>query len=174
MEAAGKTGTTNECKDGWFCGITPDYSMSVWVGYDEPRVLQNLYGSTYPASIWKAVMSELVKDSEHQEFTVPEEAEDFVYDPMGAMDYDSYMPGRDDDEVLSEGYTVRNYREDHMLADDADALMYEMSRLDTENEYYAKQWQKLYEEAEALIEQIYSRKLYAQESEKLRSLAETE
>ena len=61
-----------------------------------------------------------------------------------------------------------------MLADDADALMYEMSRLDTENEYYAKQWQKLYEEAEALIEQIYSRKLYAQESEKLKSLAETE
>ncbi len=174
VEAAGKTGTTNECKDGWFCGITPDYSMSVWVGYDEPRVLQNLYGSTYPASIWKAVMSELVKDSEHQEFTVPEEAEDFVYDPMGAMDYDSYMPGRDDDEVLSEGYTVRNYREDHMLADDADALMYEMSRLDTENEYYAKQWQKLYEEAEVLIEQIYSRKLYAQESEKLKSLAETE
>ncbi len=170
VEAAGKTGTTNECKDGWFCGITPDYSMSVWVGYDEPRVLQNLYGSTYPASIWKAVMTELVKDSVHFAFKEPEHVEDFVYHSVGAMDYENYLPGRNDNEVLSEGYTVKNYREDHILADNADAIMYEMSQLDTGNEYYAKEWQKLYDDAERLIEQIYSRKLYNHETEKLESL----
>lgn len=175
IEAAGKTGTTNECRDGWFCGITPDYSMSVWVGYDEPRVLQNLYGSTYPASIWKAVMTELVKDSTQTVFTEPEpdQEEEFVYSPLGAMDYDSYMPGRRDEEVLSEGYTVKNYREDHILADNAEAIMYEMSLLDTDSEYYAGEWQKLYQDAEALIEQIYSRKLYRQESEKLQSMRDS-
>ena len=171
VEVAGKTGTTNECKDGWFCGITPDYAMSVWVGYDEPRILENLYGATYPASIWKAVMSELVKDSPNTEFAQAEKEEDFRYDPSGAMDYGSYLPGRSDDEVLSEGYTVKNYREDHILADRAEALMYQMQELNLESEYYAKEWQKLYEEAKALVEQIYSRKLYAKESEKLESLS---
>lgn len=96
--------------------------------------------------------------------------EDFVYHSVGAMDYENYLPGRNDNEVLSEGYTVKNYREDHILADNADAIMYEMSQLDTGNEYYAKEWQKLYDDAERLIEQIYSRKLYNRETEKLESL----
>ncbi len=169
-EAAGKTGTTNECRDGWFCGITPDYSMSVWVGYDEPRVLQNLYGSTYPASIWKAVMTELVKDRPRTAFTVPEAMEDFVYSPVGAMDRESYLPGRGEEEVLSEGYTVKDYRDDHILADNADAIMYEMSLLDTGNAYYAGEWQKLCEDAEDLIGKIYSRKLRTKETQKLQAL----
>lgn len=174
VEAAGKTGTTNDCKDGWFCGVTPDYSMSVWVGYDEPRILENLYGATYPASIWKAVMSGLVEDSENRTFReVSEEAEaGSVYQPSGAQAYDSYLPGRDDNELLSEGYTVRNYREDHILADQAEALMYRMSGLDPEAD--REERQKLYEEAEALIGQIYSRKLFAQESAKLEAFSESD
>lgn len=172
VEAAGKTGTTNQCKDGWFCGITPDYSMSVWVGYDEPRILENLYGATYPASIWKTVMSELVKDSDRKKFGAPPEGtEEFSFDPGGAQDYDSYLPGRSDDEVLSDGYTVKNYREDHILADRAEAIMYQMSGMNREVEYYEKEWQKLYDEAESLIGQIYSRKLYNQEMQKLEALA---
>lgn len=170
VEAAGKTGTTNECKDGWFCGITPDYSMSVWVGYDEPKVLQNLYGSTYPASIWKAVMTRLAEDSTRTAFAKSEPEENFIYSPVGALDRDSYMPGRREEEVLSEGYTVKDYRDDHILADNADAIMYEMSLLDTGNAYYAGEWQKLYEDAEDLIGQIYSRKLRSKETEKLQAL----
>lgn len=60
MEAAGKTGTTNDSKDGWFCGVTPYYTISVWVGYDQPRTLSSLYGSSYPASIWKDAMLQLI------------------------------------------------------------------------------------------------------------------
>lgn len=171
VEAAGKTGTTNECKDGWFCGITPDFAMSVWVGYDEPRILENLYGATYPASIWKTVMSELVKDSTRVAFTLEEEHSDSAYYATGAMDYNSYLPGRSDDEVLSEGYTVRNYREDHILADRAEALMYQMQNLNLETAYYAQEWQKLWEEAEQLIGQIYSQKLRGKEMEKLQGLS---
>ncbi len=172
VEAAGKTGTTNECKDGWFCGVTPDYSMSVWVGYDEPRILKNLYGATYPASIWKTVMEELVKDSTDKSFTKSAEGEQVQLNPAGAQGYESYLPGRADDEVLSEGYTVRNYREDHMLADQAEAILYQISTLDPAAEGYPEERQRLYEEAKALIEQIYSRKLYTQEVEKLNSLGE--
>lgn len=172
VEAAGKTGTTNECKDGWFCGVTPDYSMSVWVGYDEPRILENLYGATYPASIWKEVMSGLIEDSSNKTFIKAEEEGEELYDRSGVQPYDSYLPGRDDNEVLSEGYTVKNYREDHMLADQAELIMYQMSGLSLENESDREEWQKLYQDAEHLVEQIYSRKLYAKESEKLKSLKE--
>lgn len=56
LAAAGKTGTTNGSKDGWFCGVTPYYTISVWVGYDTPKTLDNLYGATYPAGIWKDAM----------------------------------------------------------------------------------------------------------------------
>ena len=62
LAAAGKTGTTNASKDGWFCGVTPYYTVSVWVGYDTPRTLADLYGATYPASIWKDAMLYLTKD----------------------------------------------------------------------------------------------------------------
>lgn len=56
MAAAGKTGTTNDSKDGWFCGVTPYYSVAVWIGYDTPRTLESLYGGSYPASVWKDAM----------------------------------------------------------------------------------------------------------------------
>lgn len=56
IPAAGKTGTTNDSKDGWFCGVTPYYSVAVWIGYDTPRELESLYGGSYPASVWKDAM----------------------------------------------------------------------------------------------------------------------
>lgn len=34
---AGKTGTSNDAKDVWFVGMTPDYAIGVWIGYDEPK-----------------------------------------------------------------------------------------------------------------------------------------
>ncbi|MFP3156229.1 PBP1A family penicillin-binding protein [Lachnospiraceae bacterium ZAX-1] len=56
MPCAGKTGTTNENKDGWFVGYTRYYTTSVWVGYDMPKELPALSGATYPGSIWKNFM----------------------------------------------------------------------------------------------------------------------
>ena len=59
MSSAGKTGTTNDNKDGWFCGYTPYYTTSVWVGYDIPRKLDNLRGNTYPVRIWHNYMQDI-------------------------------------------------------------------------------------------------------------------
>ena len=53
---AGKTGTTNDHKDGWFCGFTPYYTTAVWVGYDSPKEVSDLYGSSYPGRTWKQYM----------------------------------------------------------------------------------------------------------------------
>ena len=72
IPAAGKTGTTNESKDGWFCGVTPYYTISVWVGYDTPQTLDNLWGATYPASIWKDAMLEMTDGMESVDFPYEE------------------------------------------------------------------------------------------------------
>lgn len=56
MTCAGKTGTTNDKKDGWFVGYTPYYTTSVWVGYDTPTTVSSLTGSSYPGTIWKTYM----------------------------------------------------------------------------------------------------------------------
>ncbi len=56
MSSAGKTGTTDDKKDGWFVGYTPYYTTSVWVGYDLPKTLNDLTGGSYPGSIWHMFM----------------------------------------------------------------------------------------------------------------------
>lgn len=67
-EAAGKTGTTNDNRDGWFCGITPYYTISVWVGSDDNTTVNGLSGSSYPAQIWKDAMYYMVKDLPDKSF----------------------------------------------------------------------------------------------------------
>ncbi|MHB8945160.1 MAG: transglycosylase domain-containing protein [Bacillota bacterium] len=54
--AAGKTGTTTDLVDAWFVGYTPNLAGAVWMGYDQPKAMHNVYGSTYPAQVWKAGM----------------------------------------------------------------------------------------------------------------------
>lgn len=56
MPSAGKTGTTNDNKDGWFAGYTRYYTTSIWVGYDMPAELPGLSGSTHPGAIWHTFM----------------------------------------------------------------------------------------------------------------------
>lgn len=58
MPSAGKTGTTNDNKDGWFAGYTRYYTTGVWVGYDMPAELPGLSGSTYPGAIWHTFMEQ--------------------------------------------------------------------------------------------------------------------
>ncbi len=57
--SAGKTGTTDDRKDGWFIGYTPYYTTSVWVGCDIPKAVEDLKGSSYPAAIWRDYMEQI-------------------------------------------------------------------------------------------------------------------
>lgn len=54
--AAGKTGTTDDNKDAWFIGFTPDLVAAVWMGYDNDGNLGSVTGGTIPAKIWHAFM----------------------------------------------------------------------------------------------------------------------
>lgn len=68
MPSAGKTGTTNENKDGWFAGYTRYYTTSIWVGYDQPEKLPGLAGSTYPGNIWHNYMAAIHENMTPMDF----------------------------------------------------------------------------------------------------------
>ncbi|MFC2954073.1 transglycosylase domain-containing protein [Marinicaulis aureus] len=54
--AAGKTGTTNDWRDAWFVGYTPQIIAGVWVGNDAYTPMDKVTGGNIPASIWKEFM----------------------------------------------------------------------------------------------------------------------
>jgi penicillin-binding protein 1A len=69
---AGKTGTTDDYKDNWFVGFTPDLVVAVWVGYDEPRSLgNNETGGSNAAPIFRDVMAAAMGSSPPIPFRAP-------------------------------------------------------------------------------------------------------
>jgi penicillin-binding protein 1A len=75
--AAGKTGTTDNYADGWFCGYTPNLEATVWIGYPRGEVpMLNVHGiavsgPTFPATIWKTFMQKAVGRTYPVDFKVP-------------------------------------------------------------------------------------------------------
>ncbi|HHV79963.1 MAG TPA: PBP1A family penicillin-binding protein [Firmicutes bacterium] len=70
--AAGKTGTTSDYRDAWFVGYTPDLVCSVWIGYDKDLTMEKdrVTGGTYPARIWRAIMSAI--PAQRKDFPQPQ------------------------------------------------------------------------------------------------------
>ncbi len=55
-DLAGKTGTTTDSKDGWFCGFTGGFSTCAWMGRDDAQPVPHLAGGGPPAQLWRAFM----------------------------------------------------------------------------------------------------------------------
>jgi len=69
---AGKTGTTNDEKDVWFIGFTPDMVVGVYLGYDRPRPLgRGVTGGQYAAPIVGDFLKTALADKPAQPFRVP-------------------------------------------------------------------------------------------------------
>lgn len=72
---AGKTGTSNEARDVWFIGFTPDLVAGVFIGYDEPRSLgDHAAGGTIAAPIFRAFIEKALEGTPPTPFRVPAEA----------------------------------------------------------------------------------------------------
>ena len=72
-DLAGKTGTTNDFVDAWFCGYHPELVGVAWVGYDQPRSLgKNQTGGRVALPIWIEYMSKVLKGYSEWPRTVPE------------------------------------------------------------------------------------------------------
>lgn len=68
VEAAGKTGTTNDAADAWFIGYTPQLVAGVWVGFDDRRITFDCigaegYGGKAAAPVWGRLMAKIYSDA---------------------------------------------------------------------------------------------------------------
>lgn len=72
--AAGKTGTTNDSRDTWFMGFTPDMAAVVWVGYDETTP-SRLTGGSGAVPIWTEFMKQVTATRPADDFKWPEGTE---------------------------------------------------------------------------------------------------
>lgn len=71
--AAGKTGTTDDNKDAYFMGYTPNIVTGVWVGNDNNVAMnKSIQGGTVPALIWKDVMKVATEPYGNADFNYPE------------------------------------------------------------------------------------------------------
>ncbi|MDD2620300.1 MAG: PBP1A family penicillin-binding protein [Syntrophomonadaceae bacterium] len=68
---AGKTGTSEEYKDSWFCGFTPGYSAAVWMGYDKEHTMNDIYGGGFPAQMFRNALQKAVEISNPKPRSMP-------------------------------------------------------------------------------------------------------
>ena len=71
LDAAGKSGTTNDLRDAWFVGFTRELLTVVWVGFDDNQPL-GLSGSTAALPIWTDFMKAALAGHPNETFEVPE------------------------------------------------------------------------------------------------------
>ena len=66
----GKTGTTDADTNSWFCGCSPYCSAAIWVGYDNPKTVED---TTIATKLWKVLMEQYLKDKEHKDYEFPDD-----------------------------------------------------------------------------------------------------
>ena len=71
LEAGGKTGTTNDLRDAWFVGFTPELLTVVWVGFDDNQPV-GLSGAQAALPIWTPFMMRALAGRSSVPFEVPE------------------------------------------------------------------------------------------------------
>lgn len=93
-DLAGKTGTTNDSKDGWFSGYNSDYVTSVWVGFDQPETLgRREYGGTVALPIWIRYMGFALKDKPMHTMAEPPGIVSLRIDPVTGRSAAPGTPG---------------------------------------------------------------------------------
>jgi penicillin-binding protein 1A len=85
---AGKTGTTNSNKDGWFLGFSSGITTGVWMGRDDAKPVAGLYGGTAPARAFSDFMRVAVRNRPVEQFQTEAKLPDWQLEPD-----DEFMQG---------------------------------------------------------------------------------
>ena len=81
-DIVGKTGTTDEDKDCWFCGMSPYAVMATWTGFDIPKTIND---TTRSARFFNTVMSHYLEGKEVKEYTLSPNVIQARYNPVSGM-----------------------------------------------------------------------------------------
>jgi penicillin-binding protein 1B len=112
--AAGKTGTTDEGRDAWFAGYTPNLLVVVWVGYDDARPL-GLTGAQAALPIWVDFMKEVLAGRPSQAFHPPPGVLQVTVDPASGEIAHAGCPTRVT-EIFVEGTEPKTFCSLHSTA----------------------------------------------------------
>jgi penicillin-binding protein 1A len=103
QDLAGKTGTTSDSIDAWFCGFQPTVVGIAWMGFDQPRSLGDKEtGGGAALPIWMGYMEKVLKDVPESEYSMPENMVAVHIDENGHRNdsapreeyfYQEYAPG---------------------------------------------------------------------------------
>lgn len=78
----GKTGTTDDDKDSWFCGLSPYATMATWCGFDQPASISNTSTS---ARFFSNVMAKYLEDKEQKEYNLSPNLVEAQYNPYNGL-----------------------------------------------------------------------------------------
>lgn len=78
----GKTGTTDEDKDSWFCGLSPYATMATWCGFDQPASISNTSTS---ARFFSNVMGKYLEGKEQKEYNISPNLVEAQYNPYNGL-----------------------------------------------------------------------------------------
>lgn len=80
IDLAGKTGTTNDQRDAWFAGFNADIVTTTWMGFDNPKSL-NEYASNTALPMWIDFMAQALKNKESHSLKMPSDLITIRIDP---------------------------------------------------------------------------------------------
>jgi len=93
--AAGKTGTTDDYRDAWFIGYTPQVVTGIWVGYDKPRPGgKGFTGGAIAAPIWERFMRTALAARPVADFPQPESVISVTIDPASGYPANTDCPDK--------------------------------------------------------------------------------
>jgi penicillin-binding protein 1A len=97
---AGKTGTTNDYKDAWFVGFSPDLVVGVWMGFDKPKNMgEGETGGSMAAPVFRDFMKVALADAESNTFRAPPNVRFVRIDAKTG-----YLPTPESTDVILEAY----------------------------------------------------------------------
>lgn len=95
IPAGGKTGTTDNCRDAWFIGFTPEVVTAVWVGREDKKSLGNKEtGGRVACPIWTSFMSVTKEEMVKQNFSMPQ---GIALVPVDRQTGEIIIPKKDDE-----------------------------------------------------------------------------
>ena len=99
---AGKTGTTNDYRDAWFIGYTPQMVTGIWVGYDQPRPGgRGFTGGAVAAPIWGSFMRSALTGRPAADFPRPDNVVTVTIDPASGYPATPDCPEKREEEYIA-------------------------------------------------------------------------
>ena len=86
-DVAAKTGTTNDTRDAWTIGYTPNFALGIWVGNNDNSPMEKKVAGQIVVPMWSALMRQILETLPDEKFTHPQSADSSALKPVLAGDW---------------------------------------------------------------------------------------